>query len=114
MKSIVKYEPMIEIKTFSWKFYYIKAEKYDAFMQECENCKFVRIWESHIAVSAIDTMDPAPNEISLVDKMTANLDFYLKIKIKSEVDRRLKEKLPVTEWVIRNMIGTFDNSSDIT
>lgn len=67
MTKLAKYMPQHEIHTMDGEVYYIASEHVEAFDKQCEECRFVKIGESRIAVHQIKKMIPTKLKTSLKD-----------------------------------------------
>ena len=103
--GLVKYEPMLEILTYSWKKYYVKSSNMDKVVYAMKNKDILMISKDCvISWSSIDTVDPVSPELSMVEKMLVWLSDTLKDKVKRLVKERKAQEKTVTEQYIQNII----------
>ena len=99
------YEPMLEILTFSWKKYYMKASNKQAIITAMQKKDVLVLPNgSFISWASIDTVDPISQELWMIEKMILWLPDQLQDKIKRLVKERKAQEKTVTEQYIQNII----------
>jgi len=107
--SILIYEPMHIISTFSWKKYYIYTKDLEAFKKAINTNKFITIKESVINTSSIDTIDKCSNDINQVENKLLDISNDNANKVREQVYLRKSEHKhkTLTDWVLENIINKF-------
>lgn len=108
MTNLVKYEAMLEILTFSWKKYYMKASNKQAIINAMQKKDVLVLPNgSFISWASIDTVDPVSTQLWMVETMCIWLPEDLQDKIKRIVKERKAEEKKITEWYIQNIIDSY-------
>ena len=100
----VQYIKKHEIICYDESIYYFDSDKLLAMDEAMEKNKFIKIWDSRIAVSSIKTVRPAKQEITMVERMIVWLPDQLQDKVKRLVKERKAQEKTVTEQYIQNII----------
>ena len=103
----VQYNPKHEIICYDESIYYFDSDKLPAMDIAMENNKFIKIWDSRIAVSSIKTVRPAKQEISILEKLLIWESEDVKRKVRDKIREREKENKENSEWAIRNIIESY-------
>jgi len=103
-RQIMKYSPKIRIECYDGKEFYLDASEFDELSQAMNSKKFLEMDGCMIAVSNIKSVVPAGKNLDLVEQMVENLVYEDKEEVRRIVKNRKAENMPVTEWVIRNII----------
>ena len=107
---LIKYEPLLEIVTFSWKKYYIKAENKKQLEVEIETKKFLNLRWWLVNVASIERIEPATEDINQVESKLIWVSREKSDKIKNEVVLR-KANNPhktLSDWVLQNIILKYN------
>lgn len=108
---LVKYEPLLEIVTFSWKKYYIKEKNKTQLEKDLETKKFLNFKWDLVNVASIDRIIPATEGINQVESKLIWVNIEKSQKIRSEIYLR-KETKPhktLTDWVIENIFLKYNS-----
>lgn len=103
----VQYSPKHQIETYDESIYYFDSDKLPAMDEAMENNKFIKIWDSRIAVSSIKTVRPAKQEISILELLLKTESEDIKRKVRSKIIEREKENKINSEWAIKEIIESF-------
>lgn len=105
MSTLAKYEPQMEVTTFSKKKYYFPKKKLDYFLISLNESKFLIIQWSIVNTSSIDTIDPAGRSDSFVEDRIKILEPDHKRRVKTCISsRKAKVLTPLTPWTLENII----------
>ena len=108
MTDLVRYSPMLEILTFSWKKYYMKASNKQAIINAMQKKDVLVLPNgSFISGASIDTVDPISSQLWMVETMCVWLPDDLQDKIKRLVKERKLQEKTVTEQYIQNIIDSY-------
>ena len=101
--SIIKYDPLVVITTYSNKRFYIQEKNLPVLEQKIQTSKFIKIWEANINVSSIDTIEPA----NFYDNILQVLPLEKQNTVKREVDLwEEKTWKTLTQEVLQKIIDT--------
>lgn len=103
----IQYQSKHEILTYDESIYYFDSDKLPAMDTAMETNKFIKIWDSRIAVSSIKTVRPAKQEISILEKLLTGESEDIKRKVRDKIREREKENKENSEGAIRNIIESF-------
>lgn len=107
--GLVKYEPMMRIKTFSWEEYFFPKSRLSAFNEAIEKKKFVQLQGSTVNVASIDTVSPVWTSGDFVIDRLRTLDTDVQRKVRNEIKlRKSKIHTDLTPWVLENIISKFN------
>lgn len=101
------YSPKHQIETYDESIYYFDSDKLPAMDLAMESSKFIKIWDSRIAVSSIKTVRPAKQEISILEKLLVWESEDVKRKVRDKIREREKENKNNSEVAIQNIIDSF-------
>ena len=108
MTNLIEYSPMLEILTFSWKKYYMKASNKQAIINAMQKKDVLVLPNgSFISGASIDTVDPVSSQLWMVETMCVWLPDDLQDKIKRLVKERKLQEKTVTEKYIQNIIDSY-------
>lgn len=103
----VSYVSKHEILTYDESVYYFDSSRLNEMDEVMEKNKFIKIWDSRIAVSSIKTVRPAKQEISILELLLKTESEDIKRKVRSKIIEREKENKINSEWAIKEIIESF-------
>lgn len=105
-KEIVKYEPLMEIKQFSWKVFFIKESEMEKLDKLLEEKKFIPIHGERINVSSIEWIYKADKDIWEIELIMIRrwMDRIQKEKVRKLISDRRKEQKEINQIIIDNII----------
>lgn len=108
MNKMIKYEPLMEITTYSKKKYYILAKDMEALEKALEVKKFMRFWNSTVNVASIDTIEEAKPEDNFYQAELQKYTYDEQNRIKNEVKLwKAKTHKNLTPSVLTQIIDTY-------
>lgn len=105
--DIVIYKPKHIVATFWDESFAIDSEHFDLFEKQMESNRFIKIWDSLIAVSSIKSVTPADSIINILENLLQWESKDIQAKVRHKYKERQAQNFLETEWTIRNMIKLF-------
>ena len=105
---LVLYEPLLEITLYSGAKFYIWKKNENKVIQAMDKKNILRLPNGVIiSWSSISIVEPAREEINLVESEIQSLDEYQKERVRKIIKQRVEEWKIISEWVIKNIIQSI-------
>lgn len=110
--DIILYKPKHIVATFSDESFAIDSDALEAFESQMQTNRFIKIWDSLIAVSSIKSVTPANSAINILENLLQGESQDIQAKVRHKYKERQAQNFLETEGTIRNMIKLFKPSTE--